>query len=95
MAIRLTIRGKVQGVGYRASFDAQARMLGLSGWVRNRSDGAVEALVDGDAHAIKRIVAWAQHGPALAVVSSVEQEQVDDVPNGDSISAGFTVRATV
>ena len=78
MAKHLHISGRVQGVGYRATFERQARTLGLSGWVRNRLDGAVEARVAGDAQALKRIIAWAKHGPAGAQVHSVLVTEIDD-----------------
>jgi acylphosphatase len=78
MAKHLTISGVVQGVGYRASFEAQARSLGLSGWVRNRLDGSVEAVVRGDAEAVRRITDWASHGPSAARVSQVTVADVDD-----------------
>jgi len=68
---RLRITGVVQGVGYRAGFSMQARRLNLSGWVRNRLDGSVEAMVCGDADAIDNIIAWARHGPAGAQVRDV------------------------
>jgi acylphosphatase len=71
MAKRLTIEGRVQGVGYRASLADRAAALGLRGWVRNRRDGAVEALVDGDAQAIDAIVSWARRGPPAARVANV------------------------
>ncbi|WP_377705768.1 acylphosphatase [Pseudoduganella sp. UC29_71] len=74
MAKRLTIEGRVQGVGYRASLADRAAALGLRGWVRNRRDGAVEALVDGDAQAIDAIVSWARRGPPAARVASVAIE---------------------
>ena len=78
MAKHLRITGRVQGVGYRATFARQALALGLSGWVRNRLDGSVEARVAGDAQALKRIIAWAKHGPAGAQVSSVAVTEIDD-----------------
>ncbi len=71
MALHLRITGVVQGVGYRAAFERQARRLGLSGWVRNRHDGAVEAVVDGDAAALADIEAWTRQGPAGASVRQV------------------------
>lgn len=69
--LRLEIRGVVQGVGYRWSMVEQARRLGICGWVRNRRDGSVEALVTGPVEAVDRIVEWARHGPPSAVVSAV------------------------
>ncbi len=74
MAKRLMIEGRVQGVGYRASFADQAIALGLSGWVRNRRDGSVEACVDGEAAAIEAIILWARRGPPAALVRNVTIE---------------------
>ncbi len=84
MAKHLRITGVVQGVGYRASFDAQANALRLSGWVRNRLDGSVEAAVRGDVEAIEKLVAWARRGPTAARVSNVSVSEIDDaaVPDG-------------
>jgi acylphosphatase len=78
MAKHLIIVGVVQGVGYRASFEAQARALELSGWVRNRSDGSVEAMVRGDATALQKIIDWARLGPAGAQVRKVLVVDSDD-----------------
>ncbi|WP_445229857.1 acylphosphatase [Duganella rhizosphaerae] len=72
---RLMIEGRVQGVGYRASFAEQARALGLSGWVRNRRDGSVEAAVDGHPQAIEAISTWARRGPPAARVANVVIEE--------------------
>jgi acylphosphatase len=69
--LRLEIRGRVQGVGYRAAMVEQARRLGLRGWVRNRRDGSVEAVVAGTEPSLQRIVAWARCGPRGARVSEV------------------------
>jgi len=79
LAKHLNITGLVQGVGYRASFAARARALKLSGWVRNRADGSVEALVQGDAAAQRALVEWARRGPALARVDAVIVTDVDDM----------------
>lgn len=80
MAKHLKIVGFVQGVGYRASFEREARALRLSGWVRNRADGSVEALVSGTPDALDRIIAWARRGPSSARVDHVAVADVDDSP---------------
>jgi acylphosphatase len=76
MAMRLTIRGRVQGVGYRASLAEEAVSLGLCGWVRNRRDGSVEAYLDGEEAAIDALVRWARRGPPAAQVADVFIEEV-------------------
>ena len=68
----LEIQGRVQGVFYRSETADQATALGLKGWVRNRRDGSVEALVEGERDRIERLIAWCRKGPALARVSRVE-----------------------
>jgi acylphosphatase len=69
---RLRVFGLVQGVGYRASLVAEAERLGIKGWVRNRLDGSVEALVQGEATQLDKLTAWAHKGPRMASVSHVE-----------------------
>lgn len=69
---RLRIHGVVQGVGFRYSLQREAIRLGLSGWVRNRRDGTVEAVVAGPAGAVEAIVAWSRHGPPSARVEAVD-----------------------
>lgn len=88
----LRIRGKVQGVGYRIAFEQQARALGLTGWVRNRLDGSVEALVAGEPAAIEAIIAWSQRGPAAAQVDDVD---VTDAGDAQVPCATFERRPTV
>jgi len=90
MATHLRIEGLVQGVGYRASFEAQARALRLSGWVRNRRDGSVEAVVAGPADAVEKIIAWSRRGPSAARVVNVKMGEVEEA-FGDN---DFEVRPT-
>lgn len=73
-AKRLVIRGQVQGVGFRDWMVARAAVLGLSGWVRNRDDGAVEALVAGDPAAVEELLRACRRGPRLARVTSIEED---------------------
>jgi len=87
---RLAITGRVQGVGYRDWAVAAGQRLGLSGWVRNRSDGSVEALVAGDDDAVGRMIEACRHGPTLARVDAVDVEPVDL----DVLPSGFTRRPT-
>ncbi|MCK0505513.1 acylphosphatase [Aromatoleum anaerobium] len=67
----LTIRGRVQGVYYRASAQAEGVRLGLAGWVRNRRDGSVEALVAGPETAVEHFITWARRGPPAAHVQEL------------------------
>ena len=76
-AKRLVIGGRVQGVGYRAWMANKARELGISGWVRNRSDGSVEALVAGDIASVEEMSRLCRRGPRLAEVSSIDEDLAD------------------
>jgi acylphosphatase len=76
VAKRLLISGRVQGVGYRESMRYEAERLGVTGWVRNRRDGGVEAVVDGQAEALEAIIAWARRGPRSAQVTAVEVSEI-------------------
>jgi acylphosphatase len=76
IARHLMIYGRVQGVWYRAWTVETARELGLSGWVRNRTDGSVEALVQGAPEAVERFVRMAHDGPPAADVAKVEVSDV-------------------
>lgn len=86
----LRIRGLVQGVGYRNALHREATRLGLSGWVRNRSDGSVEALVAGPAPALDGLIAWARRGPPAARVAEVRWEAVQT-----PVEAGFRREETL
>jgi acylphosphatase len=71
---RLVITGVVQGVGFRYAMLAQARLLGVNGWVRNRRDGSVEAVIAGSAGQLEEMLAWSRIGPAGACVDHVMSE---------------------
>jgi acylphosphatase len=74
---RLVISGRVQGVGFRDWMVVRANELGVSGWVRNRIDGSVEALVAGDTAAVEELLRLCRRGPRLAEVLSIEEELAD------------------
>jgi acylphosphatase len=78
---RVQVEGRVQGVFFRDSCAREARARGVFGSVRNRSDGGVEAVFEGEAEAVDRLVAWCHRGPPRAVVTSVQAE--DEPPQGD------------
>ena len=71
---RFIVRGRVQGVNFRATAAEQARRLGLDGRIWNREDGGVEAEAEGSADALERFEAWLRRGPSYASVESVESE---------------------
>jgi acylphosphatase len=70
--LHLRIHGRVQGVGYREALRFEAERRGVSGWVRNRADGTVEALVCGPAGVLAELAEWCRKGPALARVQRVD-----------------------
>ena len=70
--VRATVHGKVQGVGFRAATVQQARLNGLTGWVRNAADGTVEVLAQGSADAIDNFLSWLHKGPPSAQVVQVD-----------------------
>jgi acylphosphatase len=85
----VTVTGQVQGVGYRAWAAETAAAFRLAGWVRNRRDGSVEALVAGAADDVEAFLAACRKGPRAAVVADVAS-----VPGDGPVPAGFGVRPT-
>jgi acylphosphatase len=75
--VHVRITGRVQGVGYRAWAQKTARKLGLSGWVRNVTDGTVEAIAHGNVDAVDQFIAACQAGPLLARVTAVDKNVID------------------
>ena len=84
---RVVVHGDVQGVFFRDSTRTEARDAHVSGWVSNRSDGAVEAVFEGEDDAVERLVAFCREGPSGAVVERVEETAEE--PEG---ATGFEVR---
>ena len=84
----LRIRGRVQGVGFRMYMQREAERHSVTGWVRNRMDGSVEAIVQGDDRAVERIVEWAREGPPSARVTHI------DIEDGMGNYAHFEQRPT-
>jgi len=77
-ALRLTISGRVQGVGFRAFVEREAQRRGIRGWVRNRRDGSVETLLIGESTLLAEMEAQCRRGPAFARVASVERLEAED-----------------
>ena len=75
---RLRISGRVQGVFFRESMRLRAEQLKVTGWVRNCADGTVEAIAQGDAFEVGRLIEWAQRGPDAAKVEKVDIESVQE-----------------
>ena len=75
--VHLTIKGRVQGVYFRASTRDKALELGLTGWVKNSPDGSVEAVFEGPREQLKKSVSWCYKGPAGAAVTGVDEKWYD------------------
>jgi len=84
----LRITGRVQGVGFRLYMSRKGRELGVAGWVRNRRDGSVEAVVQGAPAAVEALIAWARRGPPGARVDEV------NIADAQGAFAGFATRPT-
>ena len=86
---QIRVSGRVQGVGYRYALRDEALRLGVKGWVRNRADGSVEALVQGADEAVAALVDWARRGPRAARVDAVRDEA--PAPEVDRSYSGFEI----
>lgn len=75
----VVVSGHVQGVFYRASLEREAHAAGVAGWVRNRDDGTVEAVLEGEPAAVERVLAWCRQGPPRAEVADVAVEEEEPV----------------
>ena len=84
--VRARVSGRVQGVFFRTSCADRAEALGLSGWVRNASDGGVEAMFEGEEAGVEAMLAWCWKGPPCAQVDGVEV--VEETPTG---AEGFRI----
>ena len=88
---RLTITGRVQGVGFRYAMRREAERLRVRGWVRNRRDGSVEAVLHGEADAVDALTEWARRGPPGALVVEMRcAEAALEEP-----ASGFALRPTL
>lgn len=74
MSRQIRVSGRVQGIGFRDALRDEAACLGVTGWVRNRADGSVEALVQGSTDAVRDIIDWARRGPPAARVIRLEEQ---------------------
>lgn len=92
--MHLKIIGRVQGVGFRYAMCTEARRLRVIGWVRNRSDGTVEAVAAGEQAALQQLAQWAQSGPAGSEVKDVQVRAATDA-EATNIDNPFSLRATV
>ncbi|MEO3431468.1 acylphosphatase [Pelagibius sp. CAU 1746] len=89
MTVRVVVAGRVQGVWYRAWTEQQARALGLDGWVRNRRDGTVEAVLAGEPAVVEAMIQALWEGPPLAQVTAIDRFE-----HGVPVAAGFVVKPT-
>lgn len=87
VSVRVTVSGRVQGVWYRQSCADVAIAAGVHGWVRNKSDGTVEAMLEGGAGAVEQVISWMRVGPSRAVVEDVRV--TDEPPTG---ATSFVIR---
>ena len=86
--VRVVVHGLVQGVFFRETTRRKAAAFGVTGWVRNRPEGSVEAVFEGEPRRVDELIAWCRRGPIGAEVDDVDE--VEEIPRGDQHS--FEVR---
>ena len=74
VTLHLVIHGRVQGVFFRESMRQQAEKLNINGWARNQAEGTVEAVIQGSAESVGKLLDWAHRGPPMAKVTQIDQE---------------------
>ena len=89
MAVRVIIEGRVQGVGFRYWVAREAERLGVDGWVRNRREGTVEALISGDSETIRQMISRCHQGPPVSHVTRLTETDAE-APE----PPGFEIRPT-
>ena len=87
MRYRINVKGKVQGVFYRASTQAKAKELGLNGWVANKEDGSVLIEAEGEEQKLDKLLEWCRQGPGAAIVNEVDFEEIEP-----TALSGFEIR---
>jgi len=87
--IHVFITGRVQGVWFRASTKQKAEQLGITGWVRNTTDGRVEAIFEGEESSIKDMIEWCHHGPPHAKIEKVEKKDQNPTNGFDGFSIKY------
>jgi acylphosphatase len=90
----VVVRGRVQGVGYRAFVEDEAHRLGLRGWVRNRRDGSVEAVFAGPRNDVEAAIEACRRGPFSAHVSGLDQREGTEADLLEAAAGGFSVLPT-
>lgn len=92
MRRKWVVEGRVQGVGYRRATQVQALRLGLTGWVRNREDGAVELVGEGSETALAALERWCRQGPPGAAVTAVTEADVGSEESEAPLAQSFDIR---
>ncbi len=89
--VSITVKGRVQGVYFRSETREQALALGVRGWVKNRRDGAVEGVFEGERESVEKLVEWCRQGPPLAEVTEVQAEW-EELPGDSGDFTGFRIK---